>query len=92
MAGWIILLLSCSSSVSSLDTVFMTLFHTAEYTSCLLHTCGVPTSLTFIVLAVAGGLFGPYMLGHMDVLFIAPPTHTHTNKQHVASVDVSILF
>ena len=59
----------------------------AEYTSCVLHTDGVPTSLTFFVLAVADGLFGPYMLEHMDVLFI-----TATNKQYVPSVDVSILF
>ena len=59
----------------------------AEYASCLLHTVGVPTSLTFIVLAVADGLFSPYMLEHTDVLFITP-----TNKQYVPSVDVSILF
>ena len=59
----------------------------AEYTSCVLHTDGVPTSLTFFVLAVADGVFGPYMLEHMDMLFI-----TATNKQYVPSVDVSILF
>ena len=43
----------------------------------LLRTGGVPTSLTFIVLAVADGLFGLYGSERRDELFIStrpPPT------------------
>ena len=51
-----------------LDSVFVTLFHTAvERANCgvykLLCTGRVPTSLTFIVLVVADGLLGLYGLG-----------------------------
>ena len=61
MAGWIVLLLSCSSTADPSDSVFGTLFPTAaERASCgvynLLGTGGGPF-LTRIVLAVAYGLF-----------------------------------
>ena len=52
MAGWILVLLSCSSTVASW-TLFLTLFHTAVKTVIsevykLLGTGGVPTSLTLL--------------------------------------------
>ena len=64
VARWMACLVArCSSKVALLDTGFVPLFHTAvERASCrvhkVLHTGGVPTSLTLIVLAVADGLFG----------------------------------
>ena len=63
-ARWMTCLVArCSSKVALLDTGFVTLFHTAaERASCrvhkVLHTGGVPTSLTLIVLVAADGLFG----------------------------------
>ena len=51
IAGWIVSLPSCSSTVAFLDTVFVTVFHTAiERASCRVHnlprTGRVPTSIT----------------------------------------------
>ena len=64
MIGRNVLLLSCTSTVGSLDTVFVTLFQTAVERAIsgvhkLLRTAEVHTTLTSIVLVVvAGGLFG----------------------------------
>ena len=64
------------------DSVFVALFCAAvERASCGVHKLlcsgGVPTSLTFIVLVVADGLFGFYGSEGRDELFIStrpPPT------------------
>ena len=64
VASWMTCLVArCSSKVALVDTGFVPLFHTAvERANCrvhkVLHTGGVPTSLTLIVVAVADGLFG----------------------------------
>ena len=60
IAGWVVLLLSCSSTVA-FRTLFVTLFRASVETaisevSRLLRTGGVPTSLTLTVLVVAYGL------------------------------------
>ena len=56
IAGWIALLLSCSITLAFLDAGFVTVPHAVERASCEVHKL-LPTS-AFIVLAVAGGLYG----------------------------------
>ena len=49
IAGWIVLLLSCSSTAAFSGTAFVTLFRTAiSEIHKLLGTGGVPTSLTLL--------------------------------------------
>ena len=78
----------------------MTLLRTAvERASCGVHklfrTGVVPKSLTFIVMAVANGLFGLYRSERADESFIStpsPPFHVHSKPYGFCGRNVPCLL